>query len=92
MTDSTAIDAATRRLALALDALEAAVERRREIDRSRAVLAEQLHALGIDRAKLAAELDSERRARGGWRPPTARSRAGSMSRWTASSSCSTRRT
>ena len=59
MTDLTAIDSATRRLIQALDLLEAAVDRRLEIDRSRAILTEQVHALDIDRAKLAADLDSQ---------------------------------
>ena len=59
MTDSTAIDSATRRLIQALDLLEAAVDRRLEIDRCRAILTEQVHALDIDRAKLAADLDSQ---------------------------------
>lgn len=57
MTDASAIDAATRRLAAALDALEAAVDRRREGDRSEEALARQLHVLGTDRSRLAAELD-----------------------------------
>jgi len=59
MTDQTAIDTATRRLALALDALEAAVERRLDADRGEAKLTEQLHLLGADRPKLAAALDAE---------------------------------
>jgi hypothetical protein len=58
MTDSTVIDAATRRLAAALDALEAAAERRREADRGESNLAAQVHALGTDRSRLAAELDA----------------------------------
>ena len=58
MTEPNAIDAASRRLALALDALAAAVERRREADRGADVLNDQLHALGTDRARLAAELDA----------------------------------
>ena len=58
MTDQTAIETATRRLALALDALDAAVERRLDNDRGEARLTEQIHALGTDRAKLAAELDT----------------------------------
>ncbi len=58
MTDPTAIESATRRLALALDALEAAVERRRETDRGEEQLAAQLHALGSDRSRLASELDA----------------------------------
>ena len=58
MSDTSAIDAASRRLALAMDALEAAVERRREADRGQADLAEQLHALGTDRSRLASDLDT----------------------------------
>jgi septal ring factor EnvC (AmiA/AmiB activator) len=57
MADTSALDAATRRLTLALDALDAAVERRREADRNNQSLAAQLHALGSDRARLTAELD-----------------------------------
>ncbi|HZS63089.1 MAG TPA: DUF4164 domain-containing protein [Xanthobacteraceae bacterium] len=57
MTDPSALDAATKRLTLALDSLEAAVEHRREADRNGQSLADQLHALGSDRARLAAELD-----------------------------------
>jgi septal ring factor EnvC (AmiA/AmiB activator) len=57
MTETGAIDAATKRLALALDALEAAIERRRESDRGEAALSSQLHALGTDRSRLASELD-----------------------------------
>jgi len=59
MTDPSAIDAATKRLALALDALEAALERRRESDRGEETLAAQLHALGADRSRLAADLDAK---------------------------------
>ena len=51
-------DAATRRLAAALDALEAALERRRETDRSEGALAAQVHALGSDRSRLASDLDA----------------------------------
>jgi hypothetical protein len=58
MTDTNAIDAASKRLGLALDALQAAVERRREADRGQADLGEQLHAMGSDRSRLAAELDT----------------------------------
>ena len=57
MTDPSAIETATRRLAMALDALDAAVERRREADRGEEQLIAQLHALGGDRSRLAAELD-----------------------------------
>jgi hypothetical protein len=52
-----AIDAATRRLMTALDALEAAVERRREADRDEDELATRIQALGADRSRLADELD-----------------------------------
>lgn len=58
MTDPSAIETATRRLALALDALEAAVERRREADHGEERLVAQLHALGSDRSRLASELDA----------------------------------
>jgi uncharacterized membrane protein YccC len=54
-----AIEAATSRLLAALDALEAAVERRREHDRGEDRLAAQVQALGTDRSKLAADLDSQ---------------------------------
>ena len=57
MTEQTELDSMTRRLSQALDMLDAAVERRIEIDRSRAILTEQVHALDADRAKLAADLD-----------------------------------
>jgi Domain of unknown function (DUF4164) len=58
MSDS-AIEEAARRLTAALDGLEAALERRREADRSEAALAAQVSALGADRSRLAAELDRE---------------------------------
>jgi Domain of unknown function (DUF4164) len=51
------IDAATRRLMSALDALESAVERRREADRDEDELATRIQALGADRSRLADELD-----------------------------------
>lgn len=54
-----AIDSAVKRLALALDALDAAVERRRDADRGTDALAVQVQALGLDRSKLAAALDGE---------------------------------
>jgi hypothetical protein len=57
--EQSAIDMAVKRLALALDALDAAVERRREADRSAEALAAQVQALGLDRSKLAAALDGE---------------------------------
>jgi chromosome segregation ATPase len=57
MSDADSIETATRRLALALDALEAAAERRSEADRGEELLADQVQALGTDRARLASELD-----------------------------------
>lgn len=58
MTDHTAIDAAIRRLQMALDSLEAAAERKLETTARTAALAEQVHALETDRARLAADLDN----------------------------------
>jgi chromosome segregation ATPase len=52
------VDAATRRLMTALDALESAVERRREADRDEDELASRIQALGADRSRLADELDN----------------------------------
>jgi chromosome segregation ATPase len=57
MDDTDSIDIAQRRLAHALDALEAAAERRREADRGEEALSNQVHALDTDRARLASELD-----------------------------------
>jgi len=54
---SSEIEAATRRLRAALDALEGAAERRREADRDEDELASRIHALGVDRSRLADELD-----------------------------------
>jgi hypothetical protein len=51
------IEAATRRLMTALDALESAAERRREADRDENELASRIQALGADRSRLADELD-----------------------------------
>ena len=59
MTDPSTIEQAAQRLTQALDVLDAAVERRIEFDRSRAILAEQVHALDADRAKLASDLDAQ---------------------------------
>jgi hypothetical protein len=59
MADQSAIDTAVKRLAWALDALDAAVERRQESDRNEEALADQVQALGLDRTKLAAALDGE---------------------------------
>jgi hypothetical protein len=51
------LELATRRLMVALDALESAVERRREADRDEDELATRIQALGADRSRLADELD-----------------------------------
>ncbi len=51
------IEAATRRLMSALEALESAVERRRDADRDEDELAARIQALGADRSRLADELD-----------------------------------
>jgi len=59
MTEQSAIDNAVKRLAQALDALDAAVERRREAERNEESLAAQVHALGLDRNHLADTLDGE---------------------------------
>ena len=65
MPEQSALDTAVKRLALALDGLDAAVERRHDADRTEEGLAAQLHALDTDRSRLAETLDGE----------TARSRA-----------------
>jgi len=57
MSDNDSIAFASQRLARALDALEAAAERRGELDRGQDALVTQIHALGSDRARLASELD-----------------------------------
>jgi len=54
---SVEIEFATRRLMAALDALESAVERRKEADRDENELANRIQALGADRSRLADELD-----------------------------------
>jgi hypothetical protein len=59
MSDQSAIDMAVKRLAQALDGLDAAAERRRQADRSEEGLASQVHTLGVDRTRLAAALDGE---------------------------------
>jgi chromosome segregation ATPase len=55
--ETDAIAAAAARLSLALDALDAAAERRQAADRAAAALTAQVHALDADRARLASELD-----------------------------------
>ncbi len=58
MSDTSVIEAATRRLTLALDALEAAAEERREVDLGEDNLMAQVHALDDDRSRLASDLDT----------------------------------
>src|SRR5262249_55430917 len=58
VTEASQIDAATRRLQIALETLESAVERRVDQDRGHAALASQVDAFDADRARLAAELDA----------------------------------
>ena len=57
MTSSNPLDAALKRLADAIENLEAADERRAAADRVRADLEEELAVMQDDRARLAAELD-----------------------------------
>ena len=57
MSEPSAIEVATRRLAAALEGLDAALHRRRDADRREAALSVQVAALGADRSRLAAELD-----------------------------------
>lgn len=57
MTSSNPLDAALKRLAGALESLEAADERRAASKRVRADLEEELGVMQDDRARLAAELD-----------------------------------
>ena len=57
MSETSAIDAATKRLTLALDALEAAAEGRREAELGKSELAAQIHVLDDDRSRLASDLD-----------------------------------
>ena len=57
--EQSTVDMAVKRLALALDALDAAVERRREADRGEDALVAQVQALGLDRTRLASTLDDE---------------------------------
>jgi uncharacterized membrane protein YccC len=59
MMEQGAVDMAVKRLALALDALDAAVERRRQADRHEEALVGQVQALGLDRSRLADSLDGE---------------------------------
>jgi hypothetical protein len=62
--DESSLERARRRLNSAIDALEAAINRRHEDERQRDALEAQIQAYGSDRSKLAAELD-DARARSG---------------------------
>lgn len=57
MSETNSVAIASHRLALALDALEAAAERRGDTDRNAEALVVQIQALDNDRAQLASELD-----------------------------------
>ncbi len=57
---SAVLEKARRRIAAALDLLEAAINRRRENDRQRGELEAQIQAFGADRSRLAGELDHAR--------------------------------
>ena len=57
MSETDSIEIASRRLSLALEALDEAAERQREAGRGGDVLAVQIQALDTDRARLASELD-----------------------------------
>lgn len=60
MAEAAALEAALRRLDTALDALESAVVRRVESDRSVSGMEEELSRLGEDRSRLAQDLDGEK--------------------------------
>ena len=60
MADASPVDAALKRMGLALKTLEAAVERRFERDRSLMSLEDELARAGEDRSRLAQDLDQEK--------------------------------
>jgi hypothetical protein len=60
MVQAPAVEAALGRLTAALEALEAATERRFEADRTSAALEEEIARLGEDRSRLAQDLDQEK--------------------------------
>ena len=61
MSEGTGIEAAIKRLQVALDTLEAASERKLESEQREAALTEQVHVLTSDRAQLAAKLGGQMR-------------------------------
>ena len=85
--ESDAIEAAAARLVVALEALEAAAERRREADRRAQALSDQFHALDNDRARLASELDEPPRGRSISKAPIARLPSASTRRLKPSAPC-----
>ncbi|KPL52179.1 MULTISPECIES: DUF4164 domain-containing protein [Hyphomicrobiales] len=60
MVEASLVDAALKRLDMSLGALEAAVERRLEHERSVLGLEDELSRTGEDRSRLAQDLDQER--------------------------------
>lgn len=58
MNDRKDVEAVTQRLRAAIEALESAVERRLEVAVGDGAVADQLHALALDRSKLADDLDA----------------------------------
>ena len=76
--ESNLIETATLRLSAALDALELAIEQRREADREVEGHAARVHAFGVDRSRLADELDRRRPTLSRWSNPIARLPHGSM--------------
>lgn len=60
MTNAPALRAALERLDLSLAALEAAIERRLDDDRSLGSLEDEIARVGEDRSRLARDLDDER--------------------------------
>lgn len=56
--DHAALESGVRRLMTALDALEGAIDRRQEVNRDEDELAARIHALAVDRSRLAADLDT----------------------------------
>ncbi|QIB33394.1 DUF4164 domain-containing protein [Ancylobacter pratisalsi] len=55
--ESMALDTALKRFDTAVEALEAAIQRRLEVERQEAALSQQVHVLSIDRSRLADALD-----------------------------------
>jgi hypothetical protein len=58
MNDRKDVEAVTQRLRAAIEALESAVERRLEVAVGDGAVADQIHALALDRSKLADDLDA----------------------------------